>query len=85
MKREDWRDTGAGVAVGTAAAIESAQSYADKRFPRVMGFSGLGGGGACDGHYSSHVIVCHPCTLDLGRRPWRRSRIAPTLTLVVRA
>ena len=59
MKREDWRDTGAGVAVGTAAAIDSAQSYADKSFPRGMGFSGFGGGGACDGHYSSHVIVCH--------------------------
>ena len=43
MKREHWRDTGAEVAVGTAAAIESTQSYAERELPPGHGVEWLRG------------------------------------------
>ena len=43
MKRGDWRDTGAGVAVGAAAAIESAQSFVIQEVPRGHGVEQLRG------------------------------------------
>ena len=45
--------------LGQRQLLKVHKATPNESFPRGMGLSGFGGGGACDGHYSSHEIVCH--------------------------